>query len=132
MKKAELYAHAYLQSIATADADVAITRLSSLAHLVEKKEGAAFMVKVRRALGRLLEKKERSVAVYITVPNQQAITTNASAISKALLDCSATDAPQKVIIDPTLISGFAIMYNGIIIDHSAKRTLLSLYSSLTA
>ncbi len=132
MKKAELYARAFLQSVATTDADGAIARLSSLAHVVEKKEGAPFMAKVRRAIQHALEKKERAITAYISVADKQALVTNADAITQALAKCSATNAPQKVIIDPTLISGFVILYNGVVVDHSAKRTLLSLYSSLTA
>jgi F0F1-type ATP synthase delta subunit len=132
MKKADLYAHAFLQSVAAATADVAITRLASLTDLVEKKEGAPFMAKVRRAIHRALDKKERAITAHITLANQKELSTHADAIARVLAECSATHAPQKVVIDPTLISGFTVFYNGVVVDHSAKRTLLSLYSSLTA
>lgn len=72
-----------------------------------------------------------SEKIVVTVASEHAVEVLKENITQASEALHATEASQKIIVDPTIIGGSIVQYRDKVIDASYKNALVQLYRSIT-
>ncbi len=78
----------------------------------------------------VLEASDRA-HVVVSVVDEAALESQKEHIAAAIKSLKADDAPQKVVIDPSLVGGSVVRFGHQAVDGSYKQALVQLYRSIT-
>lgn len=126
MKQAYISALLEMLSSST-DSSVVIKQFHSL---LQRKGHAQLFGPVLRGVLRIIEAR-KGTSTTVAVASVNAFSAQQSAIETALKQLGATGKPT-ISIDSSLIGGYVVTHNNIVIDASYKTKLLTLYRSLTS
>lgn len=122
------YIQAVLEMIAEGKSPDAI--IDGLVKTLEAKGHMRLYASVLRGVLRILETETNSNVAIVTVVDEKAAVKYADAIKQSLSTLSADSKPETKV-DPTIIGGYTVEFNDVLIDKSHKAQLVSLYRKLT-
>lgn len=131
-KKTAQYAKAFLSTLEGVEEGDVASRLNSFISFLKEKESNSFVSSVLKALSKELEKIEETRVCTITTHHASHLDGLKDQMELAKNLLNAGSAPITYRIDNSLVGGFVMSYNGTTYNASHKKTLINLYSSLTA
>jgi F-type H+-transporting ATPase subunit delta len=124
------YAQAFIASIV--DGMPVDTALAGLARALESKKHTKLLAPVLLEVLRTLEAQKGTMHAVVTVSSLGDKTKLKTQIEAVLADMGVTkDTPVKETVDETLVGGFVATFDHKEYDQSYKKSLKSLYESIT-
>jgi F0F1-type ATP synthase delta subunit len=129
--QATLYAQALYQATA-GKADEEVTRvIDNLVALLRNKNHLSLLPKIAREYERHVRRKQGSHGTTLRVASESHIAALQSRIESDATALQTSLDTAVVVTDETAIGGYELRANGTSIDRTHKRTLISLYETLT-
>jgi len=129
--KAQQYAEALYRAAHGHHAVDADTLVERLVAIVREHGHLRLLPAIVREYDTLVKMRSTSDEAHVRVARPQDRDGHAERIARDLATLDAAAHPVRVVVDETVIGGYAVEANGSRIDRTYKRALLELYSSLS-
>jgi F0F1-type ATP synthase delta subunit len=128
--KAKDYAEAIFQASKGKSDEELDKIVSNTKKLLEKNGHVALLPHVVRELEKITKKRGRVDEVVVVLSDKNDFEKYSERINEDIEKLNATNLPRKIVEDKTLVGGYQLYANGIRLDKTYKKTLLSMYTKL--
>jgi F0F1-type ATP synthase delta subunit len=128
--KAQQYAEALFLATRNASEEKLDAVAIRVVQLLDEKGHRTLLPAILRELEKINQKRGGLEETLIRVAKKTDATVFQSSIDTDIKSLNATQLPQKVEVDDTLIGGYEVIANGKRFDRTYKRSLLTMYTNL--
>jgi len=105
--------------------------VTALRGMLQANGRISLLPRIARAFERIAEREAKRTDVVLSVAHEKDERRAKSEAKEALAELKAAGDVRETRVDPTLIGGWRLEGNGILVDASYKKQLLDLYNAAT-